>query len=684
MHVSWTAIQTVLETHFLWPIDGRITAMQVGACLGLSPSPIQPLSLYHKESFSDASFDLCRHIWNWCLSNVKSQRVVSFEGNKAHSVPLIHAYLAMHHRETECRGFEICAFQKNPLPDRVKQFRAIGPISFLGGAAQKEGLSFSIGAKSTVSKFRVGDFLKLSPVGSDQIQDGFSVVLDTYSPEQGLLSVRPVSQKVSFSRNQLYALDEDATDWNAPKIARVLNLLKDPKFCPEVIQMLLGHAKSFASDATHWIEQWYQSRALAAGLNHLQKQALALPFREKIGFIEGPPGTGKTHLLVWTLIALVAHAKFFNRPIKILVTAQTHHAIDQILRKVAKTLPEANVSGVSLWKYGRFDETQFSSLGIGQMYGSEALHDRSCLILGATGYGVYQLLEDKNFPQLFDWVVFDESSQVLTPYALQSFIFGKGKALFYGDTQQLSPVLKGNYENTFLPPRSILQELISRYGAQNHLRLNETYRMNADICKFASEQWYNGELQSVVAEKDQKFELPHHPLFGDLLDDYLDPSKSMVVVQLDHLGSQQSSPEEAEWIAKAVKRLIDDYSVSYEQIGIISPHRLQNNTILSALKEALPFSLTLPRVDTVERMQGLEFDIVIFSATVSDKDTIHSSFLKEYRRFNVALTRARKKFIFVASAFFFQAFPRTERELIAQMPFEHFFTLSNDAIASRP
>jgi len=682
MHVSWTSIQNVLQTHFIWPIDGRITSVQVGACLGFSGSPVPPLSLYHKELFSDSSFDLYRQIWNWCLANVKSQRVVAFASNKAHSSSLIHAYLTVHHRETECRMSDISEFQKNPLTERVKQFRAIGPIRLLGGGANKEGYQFSIDAKSEVSKFRVGDFLKLSPVGSGQIQDGFSVVLTTYLPKQGLLSVRPLSQKVSFSRNQLYALDEDATDWNAPKITKVLNLLKDPKVCPEVIQMLLGHTKSFASNdsssnTSSWIEQWYQSRALVAGLNHLQKQALTLPFRERIGLIEGPPGTGKTHLLVWTLIALVAHAKFLNRSIKILVTAQTHHAIDQILKKVAKTIPAANVSGVCLWKYGRFDEAQFLNLKVGQMQGSEVLYDSSCLILGATGYGVYQLLENKKFPQLFDWVVFDESSQVLAPYALLSLVFGKGQALFYGDTQQLSPVLKGNYESTSFPPRSILQELISRYGAQNRLCLNETYRMNSDICKFVSELWYDGKLHSVVAKKDQSLVLPNYPLFKDHIDDDLDPSKSMVVVQLDHLGSLQSSQEEAKWIAKAVKRLIDDYSISLTQIGIISPHRLQNNMILSALKEALPFSLTLPRVDTVERMQGSEFDIVIFSATVSDKEMIHSHFLKEYRRFNVALTRARKKFILVASTFFFQSFPRTERELIAQMPFENFFTLSS-------
>lgn len=670
MHVSWTSIQNVLHTHFIWPISGQITPTQIGACLGLASAQIPPLSLYHRELFLDSSFDLCRQIWNWTLVNVKSQRVVSFESNKGYSVPLIHAYLAMHHRETECRMSDISEFQKNPLPERTKQFRAIGPIRFLSRMANKEGYEFSIDSKSTISKFRVGDFLKLSPIESDQIQDGFSVVLNTYSPEQGLLSVRPLSQKVSLSKSQLYTLDEDATDWNAPKIVRILNLLKDPTFCPEVIQMLLGHTKSFASGSTHWIEQWYQARALAAGLNHLQQKALMLPFQEKIGLIEGPPGTGKTHLLVWTLIALLAHAKVLNRSIKILVTAQTHHAIDQILRKVAKTLPAANVSSVSLWKYGRFYEAQLK-LGIGQMKSSEVLYDRSCLILGATGFGVYQLLENKNFPQLFDWVVFDESSQVLAPYALLSLIFGKGQALFYGDTQQLSPILKGNYENTSFVPRSILQELISRYNPQNRLRLNETYRMNADICQFASKQWYDSELQSVVAKQDQKLNLPNHPLFKDLLDDYLDPSKSMVIVQLDHLESQQSSQEEMKWIVQAVKRLIDDYSISSEQIGIISPHRLQNNTIISALKETFPFSLNLPRVDTVERMQGSEFDIVIFSATVSDKETIHSPFLKDYRRFNVALTRARKKFIFVASSFFFQSFPKTEKELIAQMPFEN-------------
>lgn len=680
MHVCWTSMQSVLQKHFLWPIWGRLTATQVALCLGLHSTPIQPLSLYHRES-AEISFAIYKQIWSWCLSQVKSRRVVSFDLHKARSVPLINAYLAAQHREAECRMHAILEFQKNPLSTRTENFRAIGPLVFLGAVGGKQKCyQFSIDAASGIAKFRVGDFLKLSPVESSRIQEGFSVVLESYSPEERTLSVRPMSQKITLSKTQLYALDENATDWNAPKISKVLTLLKDPRFRPELIQMLFGRGKSFPASNLRWAEQWYQTHAQAAGLNRFQVDALMLPFKENIGLIEGPPGTGKTHLLIWTLIALAAHAKSLHRPLKILVTAQTHQAIDQILSKVANALRSTNVAKICLWKYGRYDRAQFAQLGIHALRESKPLYEdeNSSLILGATGFGIYELLEGKNFPQLFDWVIFDESSQVLPSYALLSLIFGKGNALFYGDTQQLPPVLMGNYDHASFTPRSILQELIARCDSHNRLRLNETYRMNKDICNFPSRHWYKGELHPAPSNKDQKLELPRYPLFGDLLDVLLDPSKSMAVVQLDHEGCRQSSQEEALWIAKAVKRLIEDYSISSDEIGIISPHRLQNNTISCALKESLPLAVKRPKIDTVERMQGLEFDIVIFSATVSDKEVIHSGFLRDYRRFNVALTRSRKKFLFVGSALFFQAFPLTEKELVASLPFDDFFTLHSN------
>ncbi len=671
----WPSIQSFLEKHFIWPVDGRLTATQVARCLGLMVDPPPPISLYHDDICVPP--DLYKQIWSWGTSHVKNSRSLALPP----LIGLIDTYLFMQRQEWEKRTFAILAFQKNPLLTRVEQFRAIGPLTFLKIVPENREILyfFSIDSKAPIAKFRVGDFLKLSPVNSAQIQDGFSVILTSYSPEEGILSVQSLSNKMLLSKNQLYALDECATDWNAPKIETVLHRLKDPKFRPELIHMLHGHGKNSPAIAAEWVEQWYSVHAERAGLNSMQKQALLLPFLKNIGLIEGPPGTGKTHLLVWTLIALIAYAKSIHRPIKILVTALTHQAIDQILFKVARALDPTEK--ISIWKYGRFAEARgvpadASSEGV-RKSGVEPLQDAKPLmqntsfILGATGFGVYQLLEGKQFPRVFDWVIFDEASQILPSYALLSLVFGKGNTLFYGDTQQLPPIVMGD-----IPAHSILAELISRFSPQHRLRLNETYRMNGLICQFVSRHWYDQDLQSAVA--DQRLQLPHFPLFADSIDAYLDPAKPLVVVPVEHEGNLQSSKEEALWIAQAVKRLTLDYSFPIDEIGIISPHRLQNNTILNALKETLPFSIRHPKIDTVERMQGQEFDLVIFSATVSDRESLHSAFLKDYRRFNVSISRARKKFLLIASPLFFKAFPRTEKELIAHFPFEDFFIRATD------
>lgn len=663
---DWLSIQSFLQKHFIWPVDGRLTAIQVARCLGLMTDPPPPISLYHDDV--SVPSDLYKQIWNWCTSHIKNLRSSASPPTTA----LIDTYLFMQRQEWEDRTIATLAFQKNPLSKRVEQFRAIGPLTFLKIILEEREILyfFSIDPKTPIAKFRVGDFLKLSPANSSQVQEGLSVILTSYSPEEGTLSVQSLSDKMFLSKKQLYALDECATDWNASKIETVLHRLKDPKFRPELIHMIHGHGKNSPTVAAEWVEQWYSIHAKRAGLNSMQKQALLFPFVKNIGLIEGPPGTGKTHLLVWTLIALVAHAKSIHRPIKILVTALTHQAIDQILFKLAHTFDQKEK--IPIWKYGRFVEVKS---GIEPLRDAKVLMQNTSFILGATGFGVYQLFEGKQFPRAFDWVIFDEASQMLPSYALLSLVFGKGNALFYGDTQQLSPIVMAD-----IPARSILAELISRFSPQYRLRLKETYRMNDSICQFVSRHWYDQELQSAVA--DQRLELMHFPLFADSIDAYLDPAKPLVVVPVEHEGNVQSSKEEAFWIAQAVKRLTLDYSFPIDEIGIISPHRLQNNTILNVLKETLPFSIRHPKIDTVERMQGQEFDLVLFSATVSDRESFHSVFLKDYRRFNVSISRARKKFLFVVSPLFFKSFPRNEKELIAHFPFEDFFIRATDSSIS--
>lgn len=663
-------MQSVWEEHFVWPFQGKVTATQVALSLGLLQDREPLFSLYHTDKAIPLSREIYRKIWAWCLSHIKSRRKVLYNLPVGGSLPLIPSYQAVLHREQECRTHSILEFQRNPLPHRVENFRAIGPLRFVAVDGPKRYL-FSLVQRGAIAKFKVGDYLKLSPVGSSHLQEGFSVILESYCPDQGRVVVRSLLRRITIHPHQMYVLDECAEDRNTPKMQAVLQQCAQPHFRPEILQLLQGRAPP-SLGSTEWVEKWDLAHAALSRLNASQKQALFLPFVKNVGLIEGPPGTGKTHLLVWTIVALCAYARSLDQHIKILVTAQTHQAIDQILKKTAQVLKTLSMEGITLWKRGRYDPLLFGRCGVQSLEEATQLLQEPLCIVGATGFGIYQLFEGARFPQIFDWVVFDESSQVLPAYALLGLIFGKGKAIFYGDTQQLPPVILGNYEDTSFPPRSILEELILRYPSDHRVRLRETYRMNDKICRFVSQNWYENELFSGVPQESQRWDLPRYPLFGDSLDAFLDPSRPMEVVFVSHEGSQQSSREEAIWIAEAVKRCVQDYCVPVEEIGIISPHRLQNNTIGSALKEALPFATQLPKVDTVERMQGAEFDVVFFSATVSDLKTLHTPFLRDYRRLNVALTRARKKCIFVASPLFFHTFPMHEKQLRSHLPFLAF------------
>jgi superfamily I DNA and/or RNA helicase len=87
---------------------------------------------------------------------------------------------------------------------------------------------------------------------------------------------------------------------------------------------------------------------------------------------------------------------------------------------------------------------------------------------------------------------------------------------------------------------------------------------------------------------------------------------------------------------------------------------------------------SLPVIDTVERLQGAERDVVLFSITTSDPDHVTSEFLNNPNRFNVAITRARHKLIVVGSRTFFLAVPQNEEALTANTCFKQFLQYCQD------
>ncbi len=120
-------------------------------------------------------------------------------------------------------------------------------------------------------------------------------------------------------------------------------------------------------------------------------------------------------------------------------------------------------------------------------------------------------------------------------------------------------------------------------------------------------------------------------------------------------------------MAALAGRLILGHGLPPDLMAIITPHRAQNNAILQRLGKILAGhhpsardNIRLPLVDTVERIQGAERDIILFGLTASDPDHLTSEFLNSPNRLNVAMTRARKKLVIMGSQAFFSVIPDSD------------------------
>jgi superfamily I DNA and/or RNA helicase len=149
----------------------------------------------------------------------------------------------------------------------------------------------------------------------------------------------------------------------------------------------------------------------------------------------------------------------------------------------------------------------------------------------------------------------------------------------------------------------------------------------------------------------------------------------------EHTAAYQHSALEADIIARLAARLLLDYGLEPARLGIVAPHRAQNNAVTQRLSQLLAErggGVALPVIDTVERLQGAERDVVLFSVTTSDPDHLASPFLNNPNRFNVAITRARHKLVVVGSTAFFAQVPPDDTALRANYCFKAFYHLCQE------
>ena len=235
----------------------------------------------------------------------------------------------------------------------------------------------------------------------------------------------------------------------------------------------------------------------------------------------------------------------------------------------------------------------------------------------------------------FDVAIIDEASQATIPSILIPIAKAR-RFILAGDHKQLPPTIisakAGDLEKT------LFEELIKIYPSKSQL-LNVQYRMNKLLMKFPNKEFYNNGLKSDASVDEIKID--------DLLNSN-NHEEALLFINTSnvdnnreaHLKDSKSIMNQLE--SEIAVRIAKDYldaGISEEDIGIISPYADQ----VKVIQEKTPVE-----VKTIDGFQGREKEIIIIS-TVRSNDNGNIGFLKDLRRLNVAITRAKRKLIIVGN-----------------------------------
>jgi len=450
----------------------------------------------------------------------------------------------------------------------------------------------------------------------------------------------------------------------------------------ELREILLGEKKrSFTP-----LEKPYHP---APHINPSQEAAIQqILSAEDIAVIHGPPGTGKTT----TLVEAIKVLSDMHR--QVLVCAPSNAAVDLLAEKIA----EAGINVVRIGNISRVDEKIMQLTLDGHLasrpemkeikrmrrqaeefykmagkykrsFGPEEREQRKLLYQEARdlrnqvrtieGYLIDTILDRAQVvaatlvgaanPVLnkkrFDVAILDEAAQALEPAAWIP-ITKADKIVMAGDPFQLPPTIKSARAQKEGFHITLLEKLINKW--EDAALLRTQYRMNTLIMGFSNEVFYDNMLEAHPQVEYHDLEIAgidNHAL------EFIDTAGCGFEEKINPESRSYYNPEEYFIIGRHLTHIIENLGASaLPDMGIISPYKAQVLMIMKEIKDH--FTADHRRrieVDTIDAFQGQERDIIYISMVRSNEKG-EIGFLSDYRRMNVAMTRARKKLVIIGDS----------------------------------
>ncbi|WP_240842091.1 IGHMBP2 family helicase [Acidaminobacter sp. JC074] len=541
--------------------------------------------------------------------------------------------------------------------------------------------------------FSKGERIETEINVGDQVLVSLTNPLDQQNPTAIVYEVSHKSITLAFSRQPRFAsskglrIDLAVNDTTYKRMEEALLNLRSPQYS-KLHKILSGQY----GVNTSLKEIPYKD------LNERQSDAISQAFNNNGYYsIQGPPGTGKTYTAAHLIHWIVKQGK------KVLITADSNAAVDHLIRNCIKLgldplrignpirvnkdlksytldyriyehvlygevtslqdqleevkelqkgverpsnkdtrgytytelieLLESNQSGRGISKQTIKDMKPFLKLQkkMDALYSkiqklrdqiqSDILYSHQ-IIASTNATAGCDLLVDAHF----DWVIMDEAAQASMPSAMIP-ILKCNRFVLVGDHYQLPPVVINQEAKELGLDQSLMDYLADKYPYYLS-QLNVQYRMHEEINNLVSSMFYNDQL--IPAKQVRK----RRVMRGDIIETIQVGGKELMQKDSKSFYNQQ----EIDMVGKQIKRLLK--YVKEDQIAVISPYKAQAKKLQKLYPEI--------EIDTVDAFQGREKDVVIISFVRSNPSN-NIGFLKDFRRLNVSISRAKSKLILIGN-----------------------------------